>query len=370
VPDRVAAANVRSATGAPVLGDCARRLRLARLRRAIAPSLPPNPMRHPMRHPMPARPAACPWALEGGELAVASAALGSRAAKCSLAPSLPSNSVRHPMPARPAARPWALEGSELAVASAALDSQAARRSPNEVLVVVRNEPLSRRTMSRLRPGEWLSDELVNGYLGLLAESCAAGGGAAGGVHVMSTFFFAKLNSSPSGYNYEGVRRWTKNVDLCACSLVLVPVNLGDSHWILAQLDMQRKHIEVWDSLHHQHPQCVRVLSQYMADEWLARRGKRVQVTAAHCDGAPLQRNGSDCGVFVCAFARCLALGTVVDVSQAVMPDFRMRMSFELLQRALTLRECEARARATPGSGSISVPREKRLPGRRKVRRHH
>ena len=63
----------------------------------------------------------------------------------------------------------------------------------------------------LRPGCWLNDEAMNGSLGLL---CAAAGGTGNqGVFSFSTFFFARLCSNKVGYDYAGVRRWSKAVDI-------------------------------------------------------------------------------------------------------------------------------------------------------------
>lgn len=237
---------------------------------------------------------------------------------------------------------WALAEGESVGVDEALSWRKKLCSPNEVLVVVRSEPITRKTMCRLRARGWLNDELINGYLGLVAERCADRGGQAGPVHVMSTYFYVKLCGA-SGYDYGGVRRWTKGVDLRGCSLVLIPVNVGNEHWILVALDVRRRRFDVWDSFRAAHPTCIRLLRRYISDEWRDKYGEVIDVGAWQCEyrnDAPLQSNGWDCGVFVCAVARCLALEVGMDVSQELMGDIRRRIVFELMQRAVRLRKCE------------------------------
>lgn len=51
------------------------------------------------------------------------------------------------------------------------------------------------------------------------------------VHVLNSFFYTKLVNG--GYNYAGVRRWTKRVDVFQQDLILTPINLNNAHWQVA-----------------------------------------------------------------------------------------------------------------------------------------
>ena len=48
------------------------------------------------------------------------------------------------------------------------------------------------------------------------------------VHVFNTFFYPKVMSN----GHQGVRRWTKQVDLFTMDYIIIPVHLG-MHWCLA-----------------------------------------------------------------------------------------------------------------------------------------
>ena len=48
------------------------------------------------------------------------------------------------------------------------------------------------------------------------------------IHSFNTFFYPKLQST----GYDGVRRWTRKVDIFAVKYLIIPVHLG-MHWCLA-----------------------------------------------------------------------------------------------------------------------------------------
>ena len=88
------------------------------------------------------------------------------------------------------------------------------------------EQVSHEDISRLRPCQWLNDEIINFY-GQLIQMRAEGskenpGAASGGgrgkplnAHYFNTFFWAKLK----GQGYKGGRlsKWTKKASLCGSS---------------------------------------------------------------------------------------------------------------------------------------------------------
>ena len=79
--------------------------------------------------------------------------------------------------------------------------------------------MAAKDISKLLPGEWLNDEVINFYGVLVNRRNAAAterkesGEPREGdenlldVHVFSSFFFAKLQ----GTGYQGVKKWTKKV---------------------------------------------------------------------------------------------------------------------------------------------------------------
>lgn len=65
---------------------------------------------------------------------------------------------------------------------------------------------------RLKPGQWLNDEVINFYGALIlarSEEAQKGKSKALDVHYFNTFFFAKLEDL--GYEKARIGKWTKKV---------------------------------------------------------------------------------------------------------------------------------------------------------------
>jgi len=229
-------------------------------------------------------------------------------------------------------------------------------------------------MAKLRPGQWLNDEVINFYGQLIqqranhaapqqgdASSCWA-------VHVFSSFFWQNLSTR----GYAGVRRWSRRVDLFTKDLVLMPINLGQAHWVCAAIDLRLRRFAYYDSMGMSSPSVLQRLRAYLADELKDKHGLALSLDdwEDYCAGdtSPQQSNGYDCGVFAAqtleqlsrrdpavpypppleagSFARCAdpkALALLREeyageyawnFSQRDMPYLRRRMVYEIATKQL------------------------------------
>ena len=86
----------------------------------------------------------------------------------------------------------------------------------------KTQEIAHASLSRLQPGEWLDDEVINFY-GALVQARSDGEfpelqpdqGSSRNVHYFNSFFYSKL--SQQGYEASRLKRWTKKVGLSACS---------------------------------------------------------------------------------------------------------------------------------------------------------
>jgi sentrin-specific protease 1 len=137
--------------------------------------------------------------------------------------------------------------------------------------------LTRKVLSRLKPGEWLNDDIICYYMDLLNDRAHRQGQR---VYCWNTQFWLKLGSGAHReYNYANVQRWTKRKKVkrlplssryCFCSLcrvphfprfqidifaldrLIVPINVSDAHWSLGVVDFLKKTISYYDSLGNGH----------------------------------------------------------------------------------------------------------------------
>lgn len=177
---------------------------------------------------------------------------------------------------------------------------------------------SNRDVMMLRPGQWMNDETITFYMTMInlrsqdAEAQRAKPdhdkcwNAFYRVHAFNSHFWARVNSS----GHSAVSRWTRKVDLFAKDLILVPCNLGNSHWTCAAINFRRRRIEYYDSMGGENYNVTTKLRDYLKQEMIDK--KRQGAGGLNLDdiddfeeyfagtSSPQQRNGYDCGVFVCA----------------------------------------------------------------------
>ena len=98
-------------------------------------------------------------------------------------------------------------------------------------VIIRNEKanynLVRGSLDRLKPGQWLNDDIINAYVGLINQRTAASG--LKNVFIMNTFFFTMLEDMArrQDYSFVKLQRIIKRskVDLQDFRLVIIPINI-------------------------------------------------------------------------------------------------------------------------------------------------
>ena len=91
-------------------------------------------------------------------------------------------------------------------------------------------------LEKLDEGEFLNDNLISFYLRFLEQRLGdRKPHVAKKVYFFNTYFFATLTNSHKskrGFNYEGVQKWTRSVDLFTYDYIIVPIN-ESYHWYLA-----------------------------------------------------------------------------------------------------------------------------------------
>ncbi|XP_013926755.1 PREDICTED: sentrin-specific protease 5 [Thamnophis sirtalis] len=169
---------------------------------------------------------------------------------------------------------------------------------------------------------WLNDQIINMYGELIMDAVPDK------VHFFNSFFHRQLVTK--GYN--GVKRWTKKVDLFKKTLLLIPIHL-EVHWSLITVNLPNRIISFYDSQGIHFKFCVENIRKYLLTE--AKEKNRPdflqdwQTAVTKC--IPQQKNDSDCGVFVLQYCKCLALDQPFQFSQEDMPRVRKRIYKELCE---------------------------------------
>ena len=177
-------------------------------------------------------------------------------------------------------------------------------------------------------------------------------------YAFGSFFFKILCPTRARYNYSSVRGWTTGPEAkkrgCArerakirildYSQLLVPVNIGSTHWVLAVVHFARKEFVYMDSLGTRDGVrgVVRTLRRWVADEVTDKYGeetmKQLDIgsweTVENPYYMPHQTDCDSCGMFCLGIAECLQLGVLPDFTQDDIPLLRQRAALALHRGSL------------------------------------
>ena len=232
--------------------------------------------------------------------------------------------------------------------AAAVDALVADRPPS-ARVRMQNKAKISLTVAdfRLLVGErWLNDELTNSFVALvnhraklLSSSSVSNSVTPASLtrtYMFKTFFFLRLLERAGCYDHNGVRTcgFKNGLDVDIINRVIIPVNVGNLHWVLVVIDMEARRFQYYDSIHGVGAAHVLATARrWLSDEVAACLGEDVARAWGIEDwegvidiGLPRQSDGGSCGVFVLAAADCFALGAPLCFGQADMHVLRQHMS--------------------------------------------
>ncbi|KAL4660623.1 sentrin-specific protease 3-like [Arapaima gigas] len=182
-------------------------------------------------------------------------------------------------------------------------------------------------LSTLYGQNWLNDQVMNMYGDLVMDTVPEK------VHFFNSFFYDKLRTK----GYEGVKRWTKNVDIFRKEFLLMPIHL-EVHWSLVCVDVPHRVITYFDSQRTLNRRCPKHIAKYLQAEAIKKEQRDFLAgwKGIFKMNVARQNNDSDCGAFVLQYCKCLALGHPFHFGQQDMPQLRRLMYKELCDCKLSL----------------------------------
>ncbi|XP_078056957.1 uncharacterized protein LOC144481694 [Mustelus asterias] len=194
-------------------------------------------------------------------------------------------------------------------------------------VTYKRHVLTMDDLSTLYGQNWLNDQVMNMYGDLVMDTVPDK------VHFFNSFFYDKLRTK----GYDGVKRWTKNVDIFNKDLLLIPIHL-EVHWSLVSVDVREKTITYFDSQRTLNRRCPKHIGKYLQAEAVKKNRPDFYSDwkGYFKMNVARQNNDSDCGAFVLQFCKCLALEQPFSFTQQDMPKLRRQIYKELCNCKLTV----------------------------------
>jgi Ulp1 family protease len=148
-------------------------------------------------------------------------------------------------------------------------------------------------------------------------------------------FWQRLSGS---YNYARLA-WTERYKLLDCDRLLIPAIRESNHFVLFEIDLNKKRFWVYDSFAKPpSEQAEQLLATFLTD--YAPNTVGTLLDDLHLwptEGVfeqPLQHDSSSCGVFLCAFLEQRAKNEPINITQNDIKDFRRRMAVALVRKEL------------------------------------
>ena len=117
-------------------------------------------------------------------------------------------------------------------------------------------------------------------------------------------------------------------------------NIGNSHWVLGVIFIQKKEVRYYDSMHGDGKLYRDAMMRWVVDEAKAKKGitiNEAEWNSIAVGTAPQQFNGTDCGVFTIMAADFLSDDLPVNeqtYGQANMPYFRQKIVNDMYREKL------------------------------------
>ena len=113
-------------------------------------------------------------------------------------------------------------------------------------------------------------------------------------------------------------------------LLLFPIHLN-IHWCLTAVDLAKHSIRYYNSLKKANPVCLETINNYLVQH---SSNCLVNWKLLYQTDIPEKFNSSDCGVFVCMYARYLSYASPFSFSQMEMSIIRQHVALELFLKKL------------------------------------
>ena len=185
--------------------------------------------------------------------------------------------------------------------------------------------LKRRDYRSLTGRNELNDKVIDEYLHLIQERSKKPGLPT--VYAMTTHAYTWLDLDFSK-NFDKVESWIPD-DITTNDIILIPIH-KINHWSLVVFNTKKSLLTYHDSVigTRRTSNANKVMKRFFS-KLCEKKGKALKIQTRIDERAPLQRNGYDCGVFVCENAELISRGILRKPKQEGMSNVRKRIMKEI-----------------------------------------
>ena len=202
-------------------------------------------------------------------------------------------------------------------------------------------PITKEKLQCLNPHQQLNDEIINYFIHRLQ-------GKHSKYKFFNTYFLTNLLDihadthyrrpvNYNNYNYERVRRWTRNINIFSLERIYFIWNIDNCHWITIEIRIDLQRIQIYDSLYSTETKnkVYNIIVQWISDE--ARRlhlhipDYRRWCVEIDNTSNPQQRGTTDCGVYATIFQHLLSNNLPITIEHQDIHGIREILQHTILE---------------------------------------
>ncbi len=206
--------------------------------------------------------------------------------------------------------------------------------------------LPRDSLRKLKPETWLNDSIIDIFLHIVEVSRNVEKSRLGEVYCGNPWFVQHLMKGENDQVKAAFDRVKERINFANCKKILLPYNFQSNHWVLLEVDVEKKKVIARDSLFL--IESSDEVFKKIEDFWdmclkdiynVSTTPLERRILSAH--EYPSQDNGDDCGVFLCAAALYCAFSKAIDFNASSIKVFRKQMSLKIAQHCSVLYDLQS-----------------------------
>jgi sentrin-specific protease 1 len=159
-----------------------------------------------------------------------------------------------------------------------------------------------------------------------------------GSYFFDTYLMQALETNVNGRNDNQIKNLTRRLDVFSYDSLFIPLNVGNCHWTLIVIRLEKKEIYYYDSLYSSGEKYTAIAMGWLANEMKVKTNTDIVMSEWHViverDNPKQYGDPNECGMFTIMCADFLSDGLPLNYSLSQMPFFRLKVTADILRGSL------------------------------------
>lgn len=156
-----------------------------------------------------------------------------------------------------------------------------------------------------------------------------------GSYFFETYLMQSCVDNINGRNDSQIKRMTRGIDIFSYESLFIPVNIGNYHWTLIVIKLDRKEIYYYDSQNSDGKNFTNIAVGWLGNEMKLKRNIDIDITEWNVivvrDNPKQYSDANECGMFTIMCADFLSDDLPLSYELSQMHFFRLKVTADILR---------------------------------------